>query len=537
MHRYLRSAVTAIVLGSSLIGQGIQPDPPSAHAAVLIRDRIFAGLQGGGVATSTDAGTSWREADAGLPHGTDIVSLAVTSDGRTIYAGTSSDGIYRSTHDGRSWQDANGGEPVFSRGQIRSVLASPRNNSQVVYAATRDGHLGRSYDAGAHWLVTQLPIGSHFLTTMAIGSGHRFTLLAGTTGEGLLLSTDAGITWGTPAQNIPASDSVNAFAASTTNADVVYAGTDNGIYQSIDGGATWQSQSRGIPDGVVIDAVAVDPLHGTQVLAGDTDGNLYRSLDGGTSWTQIRLPIHSQINALLYDPARIGTVLAGSTGPIPYRSTDRGASWNDSTSASSSGASVLCLALSLRAASATDAVDPPPTGLRGVQYFPQTGHTMRGTFRTFYHRYGDLAIFGLPLTEAFTDHGQVVQYFERARLVLTATGGVRESPLGTLLTAGRTFPPAPLPPITPSYLYFGATGHWIAGPFLDFWNRHHGQLLFGDPISEPLTEQNGDGTGRTYQVQYFQNARLEYHPELAGTDNEVQLGLLGRQYLRKIGLL
>jgi len=38
-------------------------------------------------------------------------------------------------------------------------------------------------------------------------------------------------------------------------------------------------------------------------------------------------------------------------------------------------------------------------------------------------------------------------------------------------------------------------------------------------------------------VQYFQDARLEYHPELAGTDNEVQLGLIGRQYLQKIGLL
>ena len=416
-------------------------------------------------------------------------------------------------------------------------LVSPRTGSQVVYAATRDGYLGRSYGDGAHWQVTQLPIGSHFLTTLAIESGHPSTLLAGITGAGLLFSTNAGVTWSTPTQNIPASDSINAFAASLTNADVIYAGTDNGIFQSIDGGVTWQSQSRGIPYGVAIAAVAVDPLHGAQVLAGDTNGNLYRSLDGGTSWTQIPLPINSKIGALLYDPVSPGIVLAGTTGPILYRSTDGGASWNDSTGASSSGAPVLCLALSLRAASPTDAVDPPPAGLRGVQYFPQTGHIVRGTFHTFYHRYGDLAVFGLPLTEAFSEHGQVVQYFERARLVLTSTGGVRESPLGALLTAGRSFPAAPLPPITPGYLYFGATGHWIAGSFLDFWTRHHGQLLLGDPISDLLFEQNGDGTGRTYQVQYFQNARLEYHPELLGTDNEVQVGLLGRQYLRRIGLL
>ena len=174
-------------------------------------------------------------------------------------------------------------------------------------------------------------------------------------------------------------------------------------------------------------------------------------------------------------------------------------------------------------------------GLKDVHYFSQTGHTVRGTFYTFYNQYGGLKIFGLPLTEAFTDYGQVVQYFERARLALDATGGVRESPLGSLLTAGRTFPPAQLH--GSAIISKCLTGHWIVGPFLDFWTRHPGQLLFGDPISEPLLEQNGDGSGRVYQVQYFQNARLEYHPELARTDNEVQLGLVGRQYLQKLGLL
>ena len=47
--------------------------------------------------------------------------------------------------------------------------------------------------------------------------------------------------------------------------------------------------------------------------------------------------------------------------------------------------------------------------------------------------------------------------------------------------------------------------------------------------------QNGDGTGRTYLVQYFQNARMEYHPELAGTDNVVMVGQLGRQILHQRG--
>ena len=37
----------------------------------------------------------------------------------------------------------------------------------------------------------------------------------------------------------------------------------------------------------------------------------------------------------------------------------------------------------------------------------------------------------------------------------------------------------------------------------------------------------GADGGATLRVQYFQRARMEHHPELAGTPYEVQLGLLG----------
>jgi hypothetical protein len=49
---------------------------------------------------------------------------------------------------------------------------------------------------------------------------------------------------------------------------------------------------------------------------------------------------------------------------------------------------------------------------------------------------------------------------------------------------------------------------------------------FGYPISEELREVN-QADGKTYTVQYFERARLEYHPENAGTPYVVQLGLMG----------
>jgi spore germination protein YaaH len=54
-------------------------------------------------------------------------------------------------------------------------------------------------------------------------------------------------------------------------------------------------------------------------------------------------------------------------------------------------------------------------------YFPQTGHTLGGGFRTFWLQRGGLSIFGYPLTEEFLERNPddgnyyTVQYFERAR--------------------------------------------------------------------------------------------------------------------------
>ena len=54
-------------------------------------------------------------------------------------------------------------------------------------------------------------------------------------------------------------------------------------------------------------------------------------------------------------------------------------------------------------------------------YFPQTGHTLSGGFRTFWQGRGGLSIFGYPLTEEFLERNPddgnfyTVQYFERAR--------------------------------------------------------------------------------------------------------------------------
>ncbi|HIE37850.1 MAG TPA: hypothetical protein EYH30_11465 [Anaerolineales bacterium] len=69
--------------------------------------------------------------------------------------------------------------------------------------------------------------------------------------------------------------------------------------------------------------------------------------------------------------------------------------------------------------------------------------------------------------------------------------------------------------------YFYSTGHYVKGPFLDFFNRHGGVRIFGYPQTEVFYDSRVG-----LWVQYFDNARMEWHPENPHP-YKVQLGLLG----------
>ncbi len=70
----------------------------------------------------------------------------------------------------------------------------------------------------------------------------------------------------------------------------------------------------------------------------------------------------------------------------------------------------------------------------------------------------------------------------------------------------------------------------MSGEFLKHWQARGGLASFGYPLSEELREVN-QADGKTYTVQYFERARLEYHPENQGTEFVVLLGLMGREVL------
>jgi hypothetical protein len=156
-------------------------------------------------------------------------------------------------------------------------------------------------------------------------------------------------------------------------------------------------------------------------------------------------------------------------------------------------------------------------------------------FEGFYYGRGGERVLGRPLAAAEPVNGRMVQWFERARVEHWPehAGTAYELQLGRLgveYTEGRGFINQGYFVSSDGLRYFPETGFAVGGAFLRFYDRYGGLDNFGYPISEEFDEVLPDG--RAYRVQYFERARMEYHPEHAGSENEVQLGLLGTALYR-----
>jgi uncharacterized protein YkwD len=165
------------------------------------------------------------------------------------------------------------------------------------------------------------------------------------------------------------------------------------------------------------------------------------------------------------------------------------------------------------------------------QYFAATGKAVKGDFLGMFERYG-LERVGFPISDERTENGRVVQYFERVRMEqhpeLAGKGyPVLMSRLGVDITGAPFNRVSPFKS-TATRLYIPETGHSLSSPFLAYWRTGGSVELFGYPISEPL-QQDG------LLVQWFERARMEYHPELAKSGKSIQLTHLGKLALERAG--
>ena len=186
-----------------------------------------------------------------------------------------------------------------------------------------------------------------------------------------------------------------------------------------------------------------------------------------------------------------------------------------------------------------------PLGLRAEEdtvYFSATGQSLTNEhgFLAFWRDHDGERMLGAAISAPLVENGLAVQYFERGRTELHPEWEGSPVVLGRIgadyaAALWRTFPSADDAPLAADAERFDATGHTLAGAFRAFWHGADGLTMLGYPLSEPTWEYVGS---QMLQVQYFERGRLEYHPEQAGTTNEVMISNLGRDValLRSVAL-
>ncbi len=204
-----------------------------------------------------------------------------------------------------------------------------------------------------HGFVTQWGVTSGRISAIAISPTNANLVLIGSPTGGIWRSTDGGANFTAVADNLT-DISVGSIAFAPSNPAIVYAGAgDNnnhpyfgqGVLKSTDGGVTWAKISGATLTGPgVIRQVVVDPADPTLVYAVQyvrkdttTNGNVasgfWRSTDGGVTWTRTFSGLFRNMALRPGTPQTIylgvnrkDTAPAGPAGV--YRSTDGGTTWN-----------------------------------------------------------------------------------------------------------------------------------------------------------------------------------------------------------------
>jgi len=164
-----------------------------------------------------------------------------------------------------------------------------------------------------------------------------------------------------------------------------------------------------------------------------------------------------------------------------------------------------------------------------IQYFPETGHNIRGDFLRFYKSVKDpKLVFGYPITEQIpSKDGKTVQYFQRARFELRAELPEEQRVQLTLLGRESYKPSGQLNIDNSSGCQLFITGNRVCFAFLDFYKANGGSKQFGNPIS-PFEFHDH------LIVQYFELARFEWRADRP-EGQRVVITDLGRYYFDQLG--
>lgn len=309
-------------------------------------DKLYAGIDLGGVSVSRDGGATWRE--TGVAEGRGL-ALSTDSAG-AVYLGTNLEGAFvlpgdhhRSQGPGQfeNVDDASGGQDSKWRRlgwrQLKdcacqsggSVAIDPSDREHVFFTAeggileTENG--GRTWkDGNRHGLVAGAP------SVVVFDPRQPRRVYAGSIGNGFFKSVDHGKHWSRRQFGL-GNQNVLALAVDPVDHSV-YVGTffGDGIWKSTDFGDSFTRIDRapGAPLDEFLNlsgrGITVDPHNHATVYFADRGTGIWRSQDAGESWINVDT---TQAQSVTVDPTDSSIVYVGSLFIGVLKSTDGGASF------------------------------------------------------------------------------------------------------------------------------------------------------------------------------------------------------------------
>lgn len=222
--------------------------------------------------------------------------------------------------------------------------------STILYAGTTEGVFTVREDGG-EWEVQSQGLGQWEVNDIAVVPGSPNRVLAGTRGNGVLVSDDFGKTWKKPNRGRPGPGKVKCVTISPHDPAVWYAGTEPiAVWVTRDSGETWQNLDAiwDIPYIAEIDYpvpavephvrdIVVDPADPDTFYASLQVGYMTKTTDGGRTWSMVNDNVDSDIHVVVArpdDPKHIYVSTGGhdnrlgnSPGRALYETLDGGGSW------------------------------------------------------------------------------------------------------------------------------------------------------------------------------------------------------------------
>jgi photosystem II stability/assembly factor-like uncharacterized protein len=301
--------------------QGGEEGGYANSGGVLVSPRWFRSYNPYRIYLSTDNGASWKRILGSSTDRLFVHPLVVSNAGVVVGIASNAQGYAAlKRYDGQHWVDL--GNPSFI---LESVIDTAAlflfiDHADDFFMAAQNYGLAYSHDTGMSW---HKALPWRYVTALGLTPDNQLlagatptSILAGGLGGGVLLSSDAGITWTKLGLKDKTINGVTADAAGT-----VFVAAENGLFRLTLNADAWEdvSPSHDNFTGVLVGAPGNVFTTNTSVI--------YRSTDGGSTW-HASGPRDRPVFAIAATLS--GTILSGTLGSRIFRSTDGGSRWEHS---------------------------------------------------------------------------------------------------------------------------------------------------------------------------------------------------------------